>query len=166
MFQDSSKNSNWKPTKSTRSGMSLSILPSPELIKPFILSHPPIQLQTFVNPVVNQSTENNGWVNGSGSILTQPHTIQPNQWYPANSIRSGRERNHMSTKKEVVKVCDVCQKRVSDEGETYFGGHPHAGWFYIEMHGGPTDLRSLQSQHQWDVCGRKCLTELAKKLSR
>ncbi len=71
----------------------------------------------------------------------------------------------MSTKKETVKVCDVCKKRVSDEGETYFGGHPHAGWFKIEMHGGPTNLRALKAQHEWDVCGAKCFETLGKTLN-
>lgn len=71
----------------------------------------------------------------------------------------------MATKKETVKVCDVCKKRVSDDGEMHFGGHPHAGWFAVEMHGGPTDLRSLRSQKEWDVCGTKCLKALAAKLN-
>lgn len=71
----------------------------------------------------------------------------------------------MSTKKETVKTCDVCGKRVSDGGETYFGGHPHAGWFAVEMHGGPTDLSSLKSQKQWDVCGAVCLEVLGTQLN-
>jgi hypothetical protein len=72
----------------------------------------------------------------------------------------------MATKKETVKVCDMCKKRVSDEGETYYGGHPHAGWFSIFMHGGPTDLDSLKSEKQWDVCGKPCLQRLAVTLSK
>ncbi len=67
------------------------------------------------------------------------------------------------TRKEVVKVCDVCGRKVSDEGEISFGGHPHAGWFAIDKHGGPSDLRSIRSPHHWDVCGTKCLLELAKR---
>jgi hypothetical protein len=71
----------------------------------------------------------------------------------------------MATRKETVKVCDVCKKRVSDEGEMHFGGHPHAGWFKIEKHGGPTDLESLRSQHRFDVCGTECLVKLAQRLA-
>lgn len=67
----------------------------------------------------------------------------------------------MATKKETVKVCDVCKKRVSDGGEVHFGGHPHAGWFAVEMHGGRTNLKALQAEHEWDVCGKQCLQKLA-----
>lgn len=70
----------------------------------------------------------------------------------------------MATKKETVMVCDVCKKRVSDEGEMHIGGHPHAGWFTVEMHGGATDLRSLKSQKSWDVCSPVCLKTLAVKV--
>ena len=47
----------------------------------------------------------------------------------------------------------------------HFGGHPHAGWFAVSMHGGPTDLQSLRSQKEWDVCGKKCLQKLAATLA-
>lgn len=70
----------------------------------------------------------------------------------------------MATRKETVKICDVCKKRVTDEGETYFGGHPHAGWFAVEKHGGPTDLASLKAQKKWDVCGVECLRKLSASL--
>ncbi len=70
----------------------------------------------------------------------------------------------MSTLKETVKICDVCKLRVSDEGELHIGGHPHSGWFDVEMHGGPTDLRSLKAQKSWDVCSAKCLAQLAARL--
>lgn len=72
----------------------------------------------------------------------------------------------MATRKEIVKTCDVCQKRVTDEGEIHYGGHPHAGWFKISMHGGPTDLRSLQHQMEWDVCSKKCYLKLAEQFPR
>ena len=70
----------------------------------------------------------------------------------------------MATRKETVKVCDACSKRVTDEGETHFGGHPHWGWFAIEKHGGKTDLESLREKRQWDVCGVQCLKKLVAKL--
>lgn len=46
------------------------------------------------------------------------------------------ERTRMSTRKETVKICDVCKKRVSDDGEITFGGHVHNGWFKLNEHGG------------------------------
>lgn len=64
---------------------------------------------------------------------------------------------NVSTKKETVKICDVCKKRVSDEGETYYGGHPHQGWFEVHQRGGATDLASLQMKRDWDICSVKCL---------
>ena len=70
----------------------------------------------------------------------------------------------MATRKETVKVCDVCKKQVSDDGEMQLGGHPHSGWFAVQKHGGPTDLKSLREQKEWDVCGIGCLLKLAKLL--
>jgi hypothetical protein len=67
----------------------------------------------------------------------------------------------MATKKQTVKVCDVCKHEVVDSGEMWIGGHSHAGWFAIEKHGGPTDLMSLREQKYWDVCSIECLTKLA-----
>ena len=53
-------------------------------------------------------------------------------------------------KVENVRVCDRCKKRVSDEGETYYGGHPFYGWYHVDIHGGPSDLASLRQQKEWD----------------
>lgn len=70
----------------------------------------------------------------------------------------------MATKQEIVKVCDVCNQRVSDEGEVHFGGHPHQGWFEVERIGGATDLKSLKAKRDWDVCSVRCLALLAATL--
>ena len=71
----------------------------------------------------------------------------------------------MATEKQTVKVCDVCKKKVVDSGEMWIGGHPHAGWFAVQKHGGPTNLESLREQKEWDVCGIKCLAKLAASLA-
>ena len=47
----------------------------------------------------------------------------------------------MATRKETVMVCDVCGTRISDEGETYYGGHPHQGWYKLHEIGGSTQLK-------------------------
>jgi hypothetical protein len=70
----------------------------------------------------------------------------------------------VATKKETVKICDVCKKRVTDEGQTWVGGHPFVSWFAVENHGGLTDLASLKAQKEWDVCGVECLRKLATQL--
>lgn len=61
------------------------------------------------------------------------------------------------TRKETVMICDVCKVRVSDEGETYYGGHPHNGWFTLNQTNGSSALRELNKKRQWDVCSEKCL---------
>ena len=66
----------------------------------------------------------------------------------------------MKRKQEILE-CDVCGRKVSDEGEAWFGGHPFSGWFHLTMHGGPTDLESLRSQKDWDICSKKCLENFA-----
>ncbi len=66
--------------------------------------------------------------------------------------------------KETVRICDVCKKRVSDEGEMMLGGHSHSGWFVIQRIGGGTSLRELKQENEWDVCGITCLKLLADKL--
>ena len=70
----------------------------------------------------------------------------------------------MATRKETVRICDVCQKSVTDSGELWIGGHPHNGWFSVRQSGGSTDLESLHKQRDWDVCSVKCLKALAEKL--
>lgn len=70
----------------------------------------------------------------------------------------------MSTRKETVKICDVCQKRVSDDGEITFGGHVHSGWFKLHEQGGGTSLEALRKVRDWDVCGIKCLKRLVAEL--
>ena len=70
----------------------------------------------------------------------------------------------MATEKQTVKVCDICKKKVAAESTMYIGGHPHAGWYAIEKHGGPTNLEALREQKQWDVCSEYCLQKLSKQL--
>lgn len=72
----------------------------------------------------------------------------------------------MTTRKETVRVCDVCKKRVSDEGEKYYGGHPHNGWFAIHQTGGSTDLDSLKKIRDWDLCSTACLNTLAANIRK
>lgn len=71
----------------------------------------------------------------------------------------------MSTRKEIVRICDICKRRVSDDGEISYGGHAHAGWFSIERTGGGTSLRALREESEWDVCSIACLKLLAAKLA-
>lgn len=72
----------------------------------------------------------------------------------------------MSTKKATIKVCDVCEKKVSDGGETWIGGHPFSGWFEVNQHGGSTALHELRKKRDWDICSTKCLEELSKNLEK
>jgi hypothetical protein len=67
----------------------------------------------------------------------------------------------MATKLETKIVCDVCKETTTDDGQTYYGGHPFNGWFHIDRHGGATDLASLRKQKDWDICSLKCLKKLA-----
>ena len=71
----------------------------------------------------------------------------------------------MSTRTEVVKTCDACGKRLSDDGEARYGGHPHNGWIHLNIHGGRTDLESLRKKKDYDVCGLGCLEELVRRLT-
>lgn len=66
----------------------------------------------------------------------------------------------MARRKENVRVCDVCKKRVSDEGEIHYGGHPHQGWFGVHETGGSTQLSELHRQKNWDACSAECLQKL------
>lgn len=70
------------------------------------------------------------------------------------------------TRKETVRVCDVCNVRVSDEGEIYCGGHPHSGWFTVNQTNGSSALRELNKKRQWDVCSRECLKKLAAHIEK
>lgn len=68
--------------------------------------------------------------------------------------------------KETVRICDVCKVRVSDEGETYYGGHPHNGWFTLNKTNGSSALRELNKKRQWDVCCKECLKNLSMHLEK
>lgn len=63
-------------------------------------------------------------------------------------------------KEEKVRICDICKKRVSDSGETMFGGSVFSGWFNIEMTVGSSNVNELKTQREWDVCGKECLKKL------
>lgn len=69
----------------------------------------------------------------------------------------------MSERKIVSLICDQCGKRADHDGEIRYGGHPYDGWLEIHIHGGRTDLASLQRQRRYDVCSWKCAATLAKK---
>ena len=58
----------------------------------------------------------------------------------------------MKKKIEIIE-CDVCGQRTNDEGEPWFG----SGWFHLSMPGGPTNIESLHTQKEWDICSKKCL---------
>lgn len=64
---------------------------------------------------------------------------------------------------EKIMVCDVCNKSVSDNGEIYFGGYPHSGWFTVHRINGSSALHNLQKKKDWDICSPKCLKKLAHK---
>jgi hypothetical protein len=70
----------------------------------------------------------------------------------------------MATRTEIIKICDVCQRRTSDEHEEWYGGHPFAGWFTLQRHRGSTDLRSLRQKSTWDLCSKTCLDKLNEDL--
>lgn len=68
----------------------------------------------------------------------------------------------MSERTEIVRTCDVCGKRVSDEGVNYHemplrqldnAEHPFNGWFKL--------IRVDPSQSLWHLCSVPCLTRLA-----
>lgn len=67
----------------------------------------------------------------------------------------------MTTRKETVRVCDVCKKKVSDGGELHIGGHPHTDWFTVEQTSGSTQLDELKKRRDWDLCSIACLQKLA-----
>lgn len=67
----------------------------------------------------------------------------------------------MATKKEVVKICDICEKRVVTGGQLYISGHPFNGWFAITQHGGSTTLHELRKKREWDICSEECLAKFA-----
>ncbi len=70
------------------------------------------------------------------------------------------------TRKETVRICDVCKKRVSDDGELSIGGHAHSGWFNLHMTEGSTRLEALKRQREWDVCSVLCLDRLVQQFQR
>lgn len=72
----------------------------------------------------------------------------------------------MTTRKETVRVCDVCTRKVSDGGELHVGGHPHSGWFTVEQTGGRTTLGELKKRRDWDVCSIGCLNTLAANIRK
>lgn len=70
----------------------------------------------------------------------------------------------MSIKKATIKTCDVCGRKVYDQGEAWIGGHPFSGWFEVNQHGGSTALHELRKTRSWDVCSQACLIKLATNL--
>lgn len=66
----------------------------------------------------------------------------------------------MSRHQATVRICDICKKRVSDNGEISYGGSVHTGWFTVEQTSGSTQLSELKKQREWDVCGVECLRRL------
>lgn len=72
----------------------------------------------------------------------------------------------MATKKEIVRVCDVCSKEARTGGEMWIGGHPFNGWFTVSQHGGSTTLDELRKKREWDICSAKCLSEMSNNLGK
>lgn len=70
----------------------------------------------------------------------------------------------MSKYRASVRVCDICENRVSDEGEIGYGGSVHTGWFTVEQTSGSTKLSELNKQRDWDVCGIECLRLLVARI--
>ena len=66
-------------------------------------------------------------------------------------------------KEEKVRICDVCKKKVTDSGETMFGGSVFNGWFRLEITAGGTALRDTLTQTEWDICGKDCLKKLVEE---
>jgi len=62
-----------------------------------------------------------------------------------------------------IRECDVCGKKVSDNGYPNFGGSVFSGWYSVRVVGGGTSIDELQSQHSWDVCSSNCLRVFADK---
>lgn len=70
----------------------------------------------------------------------------------------------MSERTEIVKTCDVCGKRVSDEGCTVLASlkrdcpDAHEGWFSLNRLG--IIDGSYRKTETWDLCSVPCLTKL------
>ena len=47
-----------------------------------------------------------------------------------------------------------------DGGEMMFGGNIFSGWFRLELTVGTANVDQLQTQKEWDVCGKECLKKL------
>lgn len=77
----------------------------------------------------------------------------------------------MSERTERVKTCDVCGKRVSDEGcgrlQYYRLGKPvadhHLGWFSLNRLGGVIADGSYSKTETWDLCDLDCLKALVRE---
>lgn len=65
------------------------------------------------------------------------------------------------TRRELIKVCDVCHKKVSDDGQLYATSHPHSGWFTVTRSGGSSNMPAINLRNQWDCCSVECLAKLA-----
>ena len=64
-------------------------------------------------------------------------------------------------KEEKVRICDVCEKRISDGGETRnFGNSVFLGWFKLERVYNTGSEKDLQTQNEWDICSKECLQKL------
>ena len=65
----------------------------------------------------------------------------------------------MSKRKECAQiiVCDVCEKTVSDKGQTYYGGHPFSGFITVTEHDFSTSTQNLERKKTFDFCGEPCL---------
>ena len=69
----------------------------------------------------------------------------------------------MSSRKEHILICDFCNKERTDNGSTYYGGHPFSGWFHVTVHGGSTRLEELQKKREFDFCDSVCVTNYFKE---
>jgi hypothetical protein len=66
-------------------------------------------------------------------------------------------------KKAKIRICDACQKEVSDDGEMRFGGSAFQGWLHLSLTDGSTQLDRLMAQKEWDFCCVNCLQDFIDK---
>lgn len=64
-------------------------------------------------------------------------------------------------KKQNIRECDFCGKKVVADDEITYGGSPFDGWFFVEETSGSSQLSNLRRQKQWDLCSMKCLKQFA-----
>lgn len=55
--------------------------------------------------------------------------------------------------------CDVCHKKVFDNGEMLIGGNQFKGFYHLTKENQSTMLDDLQEKRNWDFCSVKCLKE-------